>query len=291
MRKAFFQLHIAVFLAGFTGILGRLITLNEALLVWYRLLFTVFTLWVLYSLRKQGGPVSRNKILSLFGVGAIAALHWVTFYASIKTANVSVALVCFSSIGFFTAVMEPIMLRHRVSYTELLLGLLAIAGIYLIFHFDPRFKTGIIIGIISAFLGCLFPILNRKLIRDISSEDITLWELTGGFVFLTLLMPVYLHFFPSDSIIPGWSDLGWLLILSVFCTVIAFNLMTKALKKISAFTVNLTYNLEPLYGILLAFVVFREDKSLELSFYWGLGLIMLSIVIQTLLIYKKQRKL
>ena len=290
MRKAFFQLHIAVFLAGFTGILGRLITVNEGLLVWYRLLFTVIILWTLYYVSKRSLPVSKKKIVLLFGVGAIAALHWVTFYASIKTANVSVALVCFSSIGFFTAIMEPAILRHRVSYTELLLGLLAIAGIYLIFHFDPRFKTGIIVGIISAFLGCLFPILNRKLIRDMSSEDITLLELTGGFVFLTLLMPVYLQFFPWDSIIPGWSDLGWLLILSVFCTVIAFNLMTKALKKISAFTLNLTYNLEPLYGILLAFIVFREDKSLEKSFYWGLGLIMLSIIIQTLLIYKKHSK-
>lgn len=124
-----------------------------------------------------------------------------------------------------------------------------------------------------------------------SSEDITLVELTGGFLLLTLMMPFYLHQFPASNLIPGWSDFGWLLVLSLFCTVIAFNLMTQALQKISAFTVNLTYNLEPLYGIFLAFVVFREHKSLEPSFYWGLGLIVLSILIQTLLIYKKRRKI
>lgn len=290
MRKAFFQLHIAVFLAGFTGILGKLITLNEGLLVWYRLLFTVITLWLLYYFQKKIQQISWRSILKLSAVGLIAALHWVTFYASIKNANVSVALVCFSSIGFFTAVMEPLILKHRISFIEILLGLLTIAGIYLIFHFDRRFETGIIIGIISAFLGCLFPIFNRRLTQSISSENVTLFELTGGFVFLTLILPFYLQQFPSDHIIPGWDDLGWLLILSWFCTVISFNLMTKALKKISAFTVNLSYNLEPLYGILMAFIFFKEHKSLEQSFYWGLTLIVLSIMIQTILIYRKHKK-
>ena len=285
MRKAFFQLHTAVFLAGFSGILGRLITLNEALLVWYRLLITVVTLWFLYYLQKKIQRISWNGLLKVFGVGVIAALHWVTFYASIKIANVSVALVCFSAIGFFTAIMEPVILKQRVNFAEVLLGILTIAGIYLIFHFDPRFKTGIIIGIISAFLGCLFPIFNRKLLRSMRTETVTLYELTGGFLFLSIIIPFYLDWFPSDQIVPGWSDFAWLLILSWVCTVIAFNLSMKALQKISAFTVNLTYNLEPLYGILMAFIIFREHQSLESSFYWGLSLIVISVMIQTLLIY------
>jgi drug/metabolite transporter (DMT)-like permease len=291
MRKAFFQLHIAVFLAGFTGILGKLITLNEGLLVWYRLMFTVAILWMLYYFQNKIQRVSWNMILKLSGVGVIAALHWITFYASIKQSNVSVALVCFSSIGFFTAITEPVILNHRFSIIEVLLGLLAIGGIYLIFHFDPRFKTGIIIGIVSAFLGCLFPIFNRRLIQEMTSESVTLIELTSGFLFLTLAMPFYLQWFPADHILPGWSDLGWLLVLSLFCTVIAFNLMTKALQKITAFTVNLTYNLEPLYGILLAFILFSEHKFLEQSFYWGLSLIALSIIIQSMLVYRKHKKI
>lgn len=290
MRKAFFQLHTAVFLAGFTAILGKLITLNEGLLVWYRLLITVVTLWILYYFRKKIKRVSLKTALNIFGVGIIAVLHWVTFYASIKIANVSVALVCFSSIGFFTAIFEPLILKHRVNIVEILLGLLTIAGIYLIFHFDPRFKTGIIIGIISAFLGCLFPIFNRGLLQRMSSETVTLFELTGGFLFLTILIPFYLQWFPSDQVIPGWRDFAWLLVLSWLCTVIAFNLSMKALQKISAFTVNLTYNLEPLYGILLAFILFREDRSLQNSFYGGLSLIVISVMIQTILVYRKHKK-
>src|SRR4030095_11068002 len=149
MRRAFLQLHIAVFLAGFTGILGRLITLNEGLLVWYRLLFSAITLWILFFFTKklQGIPIKEG--LKIFGVGLIAALHWVTFYGSIKYANVSVALVCFSSIGFFTAIFEPLVFRKRIDAWELLLGLMVICGIYIIFHFDPQFKVGIIVGIIS----------------------------------------------------------------------------------------------------------------------------------------------
>ena len=290
MRKAFFQLHAAVFLAGFTAILGKLITLNEGLLVWYRLLFTVAILWPLYYFSKKIQWISRADILRLCGVGLIAALHWATFYASIKNSNVSVALVCFSSIGFFTAIMEPLILKHRISVVEILLGLLTIAGIFLIFHFDPRYKTGIIIGIVSAFLGCLFPIFNRRFLRSMTSENVMLFELTGGFLFLTIMMPFYLQWFNFSFDLPSLSDLGWLLILSWLCTVIAFNLSMKALKKISAFTVNLTYNLEPLYGILLAFIIFHEHKSLEPGFFWGLSLILLSIMIQTILIYRNRKK-
>jgi drug/metabolite transporter (DMT)-like permease len=173
---------------------------------------------------------------------------------------------------------------------EILLGLLTIAGIYLIFHFDPQYKTGIIIGLISAFLGCLFPIFNRKLLQRIEPETVTFLELTGGLLFLTLVVPLYLLQFPPDHVIPTWSDLGWLLVLSWVCTVIAFDLSMKALGKISAFTVNLTYNLEPLYGILMAFIIYREHKMLGLGFYWGLSLILFSVLIQTILIYRKHRK-
>jgi drug/metabolite transporter (DMT)-like permease len=257
MKKAFLQLHIAVFLAGFTGILGRLITLNEGMIVWYRLLFTAVTMWVLFGLMKKFQKIPLTDILKIGGVGFIAAMHWVTFYGSIKYSNVSVALVCFSAIGFFTALFEPLILRKRINWVELLLGLITIAGIYVIFRFDTRYKTGIVIGIISAMLASLFPIFNREFLKRINVETMLTWQQTGGFIVLSALLPFYLRKYPEPEFIPGWENIGWLLFLSWLCSVIAFQLSANALKRLSAFTVNLTFNLEPVYGILLAFMIYN----------------------------------
>ena len=288
MRRPFIQLHVAVLLAGLTGVLGRLISLNEGLLVWYRLLLTAPSLWVLAFLRKQAVRIDRRDMWRIFGIGGIAALHWVAFYGSIKYSNVSVGLLCFSAIGFFTALIEPLILRHPVDVVELLLGLLAIVGIFFIFQVDPHFKTGIVIGLVSALLGSLFPVLNKRILKRVSSENVTLYELSGGFLVLSLLMPLYLYLFPAPSLTPGWQDWIWLLVLAWACTVLAFNLSMSALRHISAFTVNLSYNLEPVYGILLAFVLFREDKYLNKGFYIGFCLILLSIILQTVRLKRRR---
>jgi drug/metabolite transporter (DMT)-like permease len=289
MKKAFLQLHAAVLLAGFTGILGRLITLNEGLLVWYRLLLSAFTLWIILFLSKKIKRISLKDCLKIFSVGLIAALHWVTFYGSIKYANVSVALVCFSAIGFFTAIFEPLVFRRRIDPWELLLGLMVIGGIYIIFHFDPQYKIGIIVGILSALLGSLFPIFNRIFLRTHAPETVTVYELTGGLISLSFILPFYLQLFPPDHVVPGRNDFLWLLVLSWFCTVLAFQLSMNALRKISAFTVNLTYNLEPVYGILLAFAIYQENKELGPSFYAGLTIILMSVALQTVNVYIKHR--
>ena len=290
MKKAFIQLHIAVLLAGLTGVLGKLISLNEGLLVWWRLLLAVPLLWVLALMRKQAVGIDRRDIWRIIGVGGIAALHWVAFYCSIKYSNVSVGLLCFSAIGFFTALIEPLVLGHRIDIVELMLGLLVIAGIFFIFQVDPHFKTGIVIGLVSALLGSLFPVLNKRILQRVSAVNVTLYELSGGFLVLTVLMPFYLHYFRASSLIPSLVDLGWLLILSWLCTVLAFNLSMSALQRISAFTVNLSYNLEPVYGILLAFLLFREDKYLNPGFYIGFCLILLSIILQMLRLRRKQQQ-
>jgi len=289
MRKAFLQLHIAVFLAGFTGILGRLITLNEGLLVWWRLFISAITMWILFGLMKRLQKVSRTDMFKILGVGVIASLHWVSFFGSIKFANISVALVCFSAVGFFTAVFEPFIVRRKFSVVELLLGLLVMAGIYIIFHFDPEYKKGIIIGIISAMLGALFPIFNRVLLQRMNTETLITYELTGGLLSLTLLLPLYLQFSPATYFMPTTSDWGWLLVIAWVCSVWAFQLSANALKKISAFTVNLSYNLEPVYGILLAFLVYQENEHLDWSFYVGLFLIILAVVLQTYRVYRGRR--
>lgn len=290
MKKAFIQLHIAVLLAGLTGILGKLIHLNEGLLVWYRLALTAPSLWLLAVLRKQSIRISRKDLWRIFGVGAIAALHWVSFYGSIKYSNVSVGLLCFSAVGFFTALIEPLLFRHRVDFVELFLAALVIVGIFFIFQVDPHYKTGILIGLVSSLLGSLFPVLNKRLLQRIPAETVTLYELSGGFLFLTLLMPFYLSLFPVVRLLPEWQDWIWLLILAWACTVLAFNLSMSALNKISAFTVNLSYNLEPVYGILLAFLLFREDKYFNGGFYIGFFLIVLSIVLQMVRLWRKRLK-
>ena len=242
-------------------------------------------MWIVFSLAKRIHPVSTADKLKIAGTGFIAALHWVSFYGAIKYANVSVALVCFSSVGFFTALLEPLFLKRRVVPAQLLLGLLAMAGIYIIFHFDAHYKTGIIIGVVSALLGAIFPIFNRQLLQRMNAETLMSWEISGGFISLSVLLPFYLQRFPVPSLLPGWQDLGWLLVLSWLCSVWAFRLSANALQKISAFTVNLSYNLEPVYGIVLAFIVFGENTHLQASFYAGLALILLAVALQTLRVY------
>ena len=188
MKKAFLQLHIAVFLAGFTGILGRLITLNEGMIVWYRLLFTAVTMWILFGLMKKLQKIPFIDILKISGVGFIAAMHWVTFYGSIKYSNVSVALVCFSAISFFTALFEPLILKKKINWLELLLGLVTLSGIYIIFHFDTRFKTGIVIGLISAVLASLFPTPAMNTIPTFYYFHTIIFEVFSTVVYLPVVI-------------------------------------------------------------------------------------------------------
>lgn len=291
MKKAFFQLHIAVFLAGFTGILGKLITLNAGLLVWYRLLITSVSMWILFYFTKKLQRISRLDMLKLTGIGFLAAMHWVTFYGSIKDSNVSVALVCFSSVGFFTALIEPLITRKKMNWVELLLGILVIAGIYIIFHFDPRYKRGIILGVSSAVLLAVVMIFFKGFVQRIRPETVLTYQLSGALLTLTLLMPFYLNQFPTHYIIPDIEDWMWLLALSWFCSVLAFQLTGHAIKRLSAFTVNLTFNLEPVYGIILAFVIYKENQLLSKWFYLGFAIIAASLIIHIVMLLRAEKKL
>lgn len=290
MKKAFIQLHIAVFLAGFTAVLGRLITLNEGLLVWYRLLITVIVLAAILFFRKEFKRYPAGDILKMSGVGGVIAFHWVSFYGSVKYGNISVALVCLSSAGFFSSLLEPLIRRKRIILPELLLGVMAIAGIYIIFDFHPQFKTGIIYGLLSALGAAIFPIMNKQLLQRFSPRTLTFYELGGGLLILSLLLPFYLHQTGAAYYVPTLTDAAWLLVLALLCTVVSFDLQLQALQKISAFTVNLMYNLEPLYGIILAFIFFGEGKMFHDEFYWGVALIVLAIIIQMYRVSKVSRK-
>lgn len=286
MKKAFLQLHLSVFLAGFTGILGKLISLNEGLLVWYRLLITSVTLYVLFRIQGTFKKLPWKDILPIGGTGVIVALHWLFFYGSIKYSNVSIGVICFSLTSLFTAIFDPLINKRRFDVAEMLLSLLTLLGILLIFHFDTQYRTGIIIGIISAMFAALFTVFNKRLIKRFDTYTITFYELSTGFIVLSMAMPLYLHLFPVPTLLPSSLDLIYLLVLAWFCTVLMYLLSMSALKKISPFTVNLCFNLEPVYSIVMAFVLFHENKLLNNAFYAGLGCIILSVGLQMLRVAK-----
>ena len=288
MKKALTQLHIAVLLAGFTGILGALIQLNEIWLVWYRIAITVVTLLLAAGLLKQSLRIASASAFRLMGIGAIIALHWVFFYGSIKLSNVSIGLICFASVGLFTSLLEPLINKTPFALAEMVLGLISLLGIYIIFHFDTRYRTGIIMGTLSSLLAAIFSVLNKRNVASIAPRLMLFYEMAGGLLALTLLMPLYLHYFPAGNSRPTLMDLGWLLILSWACTILAMDLMLKSLQHISAFTQTLTLNLEPVYGIAMAWFFFKENQQLNTSFYLGFALIALSVALQMFRVSRKK---
>lgn len=290
MRHPYLLLHIAVILAGFTGIFGKLITLNEGLLTWYRVLISSFALYLIIYFTKTPLPNSLKDKLKIASVGIIITIHWLFFYGSIKYSNVSIGVVCYALTSCFTALLVPVINKKRFVFSEIVLSLLTIAGIGLIFHFDTSHQTGIILGVISSVFAALYTIFNEKLVRKFDTRAINFYQISGGTAGLTLLMPVYLYFFPTAYLVPGLSDIVYLLILALFCTVGLYWLFAEALKQIPAFTVNLTFNLEPVYAIILAFIIFKEAKEVNFSFYAGLFLVMTSVVLQTAISVKKRQK-
>ena len=296
MKKDYFLLHLSVFIAGFTGVLGRLITLDSAILVWWRMaaaaviMFLYLRVGGLLKTNARGETDARGASLQRFkfgdvlqmgGVGMLLCLHWVFFYASIKASNVSIGVVCFSLVGFFTALFEPIINRHKFSGREFLFSLLTILGIYLIFHFDSRYRLGIVLGVISSAIYALFAIANQRVGKHYEAKNMLLWEMIGGLIGLTCLIPLYNMFIPVGRIYPVGMDYAYLAFMVVICTIGLCLLQIIVLQKIPAFTVNLTYNLEPVYSIILSMFIFSEYKELNFSFCIGIALIIISVVLQT----------
>ena len=279
-RKGFIQLHLSVMLAGFTGLFGRLITLNEVDIVWYRMLFTSLILLVFTGLPRIGW----RKFFQLCGCGALLGFHWILFYGSIKASNVSIGVICFSLIGSFTALFEPLIYKRRISWAEILFSLITVMGVLCIFSLDARYRYGIAIGVVSSAVCALYAICNKKASVGVRSRTVLMYQMSGGLVMVSAIIPVYLMFFPSQQpvvVVPDGTNLWFMLCHALFCTVGMYLLQIQALKRLSAFTVNLTYNLEPCYTIILAFLIFGEGREINFSFYIGIGLILLSVILQT----------
>jgi drug/metabolite transporter (DMT)-like permease len=280
MKKALLQMHAAVFLWGFTGVLGRTITLNSTMLVWWRMLITMLTLWGLFLLQGKVRRMNRRSGLQVALTGILLSLHWVCFYASIKLANVTIALTCLSTTALLAALIEPLVIREkRFASIEFFLGLFAIAGIFIIYNTHLQFSVGIVIGLLSSVFTVLVSVLNKSVVEKLQPENITLYQFTGGFLGLTILVPFFQLFFGEQWQKPAGWDWLWLLILSWACTVLTFFLYIRALRKVSAFTFNLTLTLEPIYGIILAFLLYHENKLFSRWFYVGFALIALAVLL------------
>ncbi len=290
MKKSYLLLHIAVLLAGFTGIFGKLISLNEGLLVWYRVFFSFIWLFFILQLFRVSTAITAREKFNIARVGMLITIHWVFFYGSIKYSNISIGVVCYSLTSFFTAIFEPVINRKKFVFSELLLSLLTLLGIALIFHFDASYQLGIMLGVVSSAFAALYTIYNERLVRNYDSKLINYYQMIGGTVGLGLLMPLYLHYFPVEQLLPGATDVFYLLLLSLFCTVGLYVLFAESLKRIPAFTVNLSFNLEPIYAIIMAFLFFAEGKQVNASFYIGLFLVGASVILQTIISLRKKRQ-
>ena len=276
-------LHLAVFLAGWTGIFGRMISLSGFPLVWWRVMVAVPSLIVCLSLLKRMHKVIPSKALKIAFLGIILSLHWVAFYASIQASNVSIGVTCIATSSFFTTIFDPLINRKRFSFVDAVISFIAIAGVLLIFSLDIRYRLGIALGLLSAALYSVFSILNINVSKSTGEDSGTmlLYELVGGVVFLSLVMPLYSLIFPSEPVVPTGKDILCLVLLGSVFTVVPFMFQLMALRRLSAFTVNLTYNLEPLYSILFAALIFGETREVGFSFWMGIFLVVVSVAVQT----------
>lgn len=282
--KAYVLLHLAVILFGFTAILGALIRLPSLSLVWWRVFISSISLLFFIKGFDFLRNMSRQQIFRFAGIGSIIAIHWVTFFASVKLAGASVCLVCMATTCLFLSILEPILLRKPFRRMDFLIALFIIPGMALVVqNIDSSRYLGVLSGLFSAMLAALFSSLNKKYIGKAKVWEISWIEMTSACVTLSVVL---LLFFPLTSQLRWWpqpDEWVYLLILGVLCTTIAHAMSLFALHHLSAFALNLVINLEPIYGILLAVVILKENKALNFGFYTGAGLILLAVLAYPLL--------
>ncbi len=269
-KRATIELHIAVILFGFTAVLGELIKMPFLLLVWWRMVITCISLYFLADISRIKMEMNAITIKELIAYGVLISLHWLAFYGAIQYSSASVALIGLATASFWASLLEPLLQSKRPSQLEMLLGILIIPGMVLIAGSLPtNMWFGLGLGVLSALLSALFSVLNKDVVQKYSSLDISFIELMGALVFLTILLPTTVSHPLFYGWIPTWKDFLYLLVLALVCTTVAYVLSLRALKYLSAFNVTLTVNLEPIYGILLAWIFLKNSQPLSTNFYLG----------------------
>lgn len=287
--KNYLHLHVIVFIWGFTAILGKLISLEALDLVWFRMLFASLFIVGFLWIKKSSIKVPFNVIVGFIISGIIIAAHWYTFYEAIKVSNISITLACLSTGAFFASLIEPIFYKRKVIWYEVVFGLFAIIGISIIFNVETNFKLGIILAITSAFLSALFSVINSKYAKVYDPNVISFYELTSGVFFLSIYL-LATEKFTENFFKLSYEDLIWLLLLASICTAYAFSASIKVMKFLSPFTVMLTINLEPVYGIILALLIFKDSEQMNSLFYVGALIILLTVITNGIVKNRKKVK-
>ena len=266
------KLHFIVLIYGFTAILGKLITLPADQLVWYRMLIAVITFYLFIRWKKTDLSITSKQFFKLFGIGFIVAIHWITFFGAIKISNVSVTLGCLATVTLFTSLLEPFFFRKRINVVEVI-----IVGLYLIFRFETRYWLGIIVALTSAFLAGLFTVINKKMVINQKATVISFYEMLGGLTGITIYQLVS-GWGNYQANLPSPIDFVYLLILGIICTAYAFAVQVDLMRHLSAYVVALTINLEPVYGIVMAYFIFGETEHMTEGFYFGTAIILISVL-------------
>lgn len=276
--KSHLQLHLIVFIWGFTAVLGRLITLDALPLVWFRMLFAVAFIFVYMRIKKISLKIPPKVVLKFLVAGLVIALHWFTFFRAIKVSNVSITLACLSTGAFFTSLIEPIFFGKKVIWYEIFFGLIVVFGLSIIFNVEGNYVEGITLALISAFLSASFSVINSKFVKDYEPTVISFYELSGGVLFFSGFLffsnSFDVNFFQLTS-----NDFMYLMILSSICTAYAIIVSTSVMKFLSPYTVMLTINLEPIYGIILAVLIFKDKEQMSSEFYVGALIILITVIL------------
>jgi drug/metabolite transporter (DMT)-like permease len=285
--KSYLHLHLIVFIWGFTAVLGALITLDALPLVWFRMLFALGFIAIYLYYKKLPLRVPFKILMQFLFSGLVIALHWFTFFHAIKISNVSITLACLSTGALFAAILEPILYGKKIVPYELFFGLLVVVGLYIIFNVEGNYFLGILTALSSAFLSALFAVINSRLVQSYDATVISFYELSGGVVFFSFLLLCFGSFSVSFFEL-SMKDLLYLLILSSVCTAYAFIASTYVMKFLSPYTVMLTINLEPIYGIILAVLIFEEKEKMSFGFYIGAFIILLTVLLNAVIKSRKK---
>jgi drug/metabolite transporter (DMT)-like permease len=280
----YLKLQFIVAILGFTAILGRLTVISSLGVVFWRTLIAAAGMFIVAKLMKKNFALPFKKALPLLGIGVVMSLHWICFFGSARAATIAVSLVSFSTTSFFTSLIEPIVSKKKISWVEVFLGVLVVAGMYFVFKFEGKYLLGIIIGLIGAFLATIFSTINAKIANQYDAQLVTFYEMVGAFLGCFIYIPLIIFFSKEEFLlIPQGNDWLWIAILGLGCTVYPYIEMMKLLRKISAFMLNLSINLEPIYGIVLAYLVFGEKEKMTAGFYIGGVLILASVLLYPVL--------